>query len=937
MAVLLDRDAELRELGRRLAEARASGRVIVVEGPAGIGKSTLLAAASRMATTDSATVLHARCSPLERYAAWGMARQLFQPLRGRPGWDELTIGAAGLAERALAPEAGEPAHAGDAMHAAARGLVWLASNLAERGPAVLLIDDVHWADTPSLRWLGILARSIGELRLAVLCAVRSGEPAVDPELLGELLASTTEPPMRVRPLGQVATETLVRRRLPNASGGFAHACHAVTGGNPFLLGALLTQHVADAITPNDETAARLGAFGSEQVARVLERQLARLPTGADALARAIAVLGPGAAMRHAAGLAGLEPDRAARAADALRTAGLLEDGRELTLVHPLISATLYASLPPGERALRHAAAAAVFAAERADAERVGLHLLHTEPARDATTVATLRDAARSALSRGAPQSAASYLRRALAEPAPDPAVDADVRLELGLALAAYMQPEAYDLLDQAVAVAATPAQRATIALRGARALGLAGHFETAVGLCRHGLRDAAGIPPALRARLDAELIANLSLQAPTVPEARDRLRRIAASPPPVDLWRILAAWEAACDGRPVEEARTLLASGLDALAEETDSVLGTYAKMIMIANGDLDAAREHCTALIEIARPRGWLIALAHGCFIRATALVLAGEILDAEADARLSFDIKLSLSPPAALLWSLSPLVDALVEADDLSGADEALTAAGQQGAPPAGALAGHVLLQSRARLRLAQHRAEDALADALAAGTSARERGLQHPVYASWRVEAAEALLVQGQAVRARELAREHFELSERLGTPAARGAALRVLAPTSGEPIPLLEQAVELLADSPAQLEHTRALVDLGAALRRANRRADAREPLRRALEHADRNGMLRLARRAREELRAAGVRPRRSALSGPDALTAAEHRVAELAANGHGNRAIAERLYVTQRTVETHLTHAFQKLGISSRAELAAALDGHAAAVEPALVV
>jgi DNA-binding CsgD family transcriptional regulator len=938
MSVLLDRDAELAALGRRVAGARVSGRVIVVEGPAGIGKSTLLTAAGRIARSDGTTVLHARCSPLEQHAAWGTARQLFEPLRNQSGWDELTVGAAGLAERALAPETGEPAHAGDAMHSAARGLVWLASNLAERGPAVLLVDDVHWADPPSLRWLAILARSLGELRLAVLCAVRSGEPAVDPELLDELLASAPEPPMRVRALGQAATETLVRGRLPDASGGFAHACHAVTGGNPFLLGALLTQLVADAITPDDETAARLGAFGSEQVARVVERQLARLPVGAGALARAIAVLGPGATLRHAAGLAGLEPDRAARAADALRAAGLLEDGhRELTLAHPLISATLYASLPPGEQALRHADAAALFAAERADPERVGLHLLHTEPARNATTVATLRDAARSALSRGAPQSAASYLRRALGEPPPDPAVDADVRLELGLALAAYMQPEAYDLLDEAVAAAATPMQRGAIALRGARALGLAGHFEKAIELSRHGLRHAAGIPPELLARLDAELIANLALQAPTVREAEDRLLRIAASPPPVDLWRILAAWQASCDGRPIDEARMLLASALDALADETDSILGTFAKMTLIVNGDLDAAREHCTALIEIARPRGWLIALAHGCFIRATALVQAGQILDAEADARLSFDAKRSISPPAALLWSLSPLVDALVEADDLPGADEALTAAGQQGVPPAGALAGPALLQSRARLRLAQHRTEDALADALAAGARASELGMRHPVYASWRAEAVEALLVQGQAVRAQQLAREQLELSERLGTPAARGAALRVLARTSSEPIPLLERAVELLAASPAQLEHTRALVDLGAALRRANRRTHAREPLRRALEQADRSGMLRLARRAREELRATGGRPRRSALSGPDALTAAEHRVAELAAHGHGNRAIAERLYVTQRTVETHLTHAFQKLNISSRAELAAALEPQASRVEPALAI
>jgi DNA-binding NarL/FixJ family response regulator len=196
---------------------------------------------------------------------------------------------------------------------------------------------------------------------------------------------------------------------------------------------------------------------------------------------------------------------------------------------------------------------------------------------------------------------------------------------------------------------------------------------------------------------------------------------------------------------------------------------------------------------------------------------------------------------------------------------------------------------------------------------------------VFAGWRAEAAEALLVLGEDAEARRLALEQLELSEQLGTPGARGAALCLLARTTTEPIPLLEQAVTMLAGSPARLEHTRALVALGAALRRANRRADAREPLRRALEQADRGGMLRLARRAREELNAAGARPRRSALSGPGALTPAEHRVAELAARGHGNRAIAERLYVTPRTVETHLTHAFAKLDIRSRAELAAVLQ------------
>jgi DNA-binding CsgD family transcriptional regulator len=135
-----------------------------------------------------------------------------------------------------------------------------------------------------------------------------------------------------------------------------------------------------------------------------------------------------------------------------------------------------------------------------------------------------------------------------------------------------------------------------------------------------------------------------------------------------------------------------------------------------------------------------------------------------------------------------------------------------------------------------------------------------------------------------------------------------------------VELLVRAVGVLDPSPARLEHTRALVDLGSALRRVNRRAAARDPLRQGLDLAERGGMLRLAQRARTELGACGARPRRSAVTGIEALTPAERQVADLAAAGHSNREIAQRLYVTRRTVETHLTHVFAKLGISGRREL-----------------
>jgi DNA-binding CsgD family transcriptional regulator len=922
--LLLDRDAELGELGRRIAAARSgSGRVIVVEGPAGIGKSTLLAATARAARADGTIVLWARCSPLEQDAAWGMARQLFEPLRIRPEWGELTVGAAGLADRALAPEGGAPAPGGDAMHAAARGLVWLVSNLAERGPSVLVVDDVHWGDAPSLRWLALLARSLEELRAGVLCAVRVGEPVAAPELLAEVLASAPEPPVRPRALGPVATETLVRAKMPTASGGFTRACHAVTAGNPFLLGALLTELIADDVVPDDDAGARLGTFGSEQVARVIERQLARLPDG-PALARAVAVLGPGAPLRHAAALARLELDQAAHAADALRAAGVLDDTPELALAHPLIAGTLYARMPAGARALHHADAAAILARERADPERIALHLVRTEPAGDPPTVATLRDAASRAAMRGAPQTATTYLRRALAEPPASAGEHADVQLHLALALAAYMQPDAFELLQRAVATADTPLQRGTIALAGARACGLAGRFDTALALSRSGLEAGAAIPPELQARLEAELIGNAWLQAANVPEARRRLRRIADSPPALELWQINAAMEVAGDARPAIEALRLLTSARDsgALAHDTDSMLGTVARFILIVCGELDAAREDCAELIDLARPRGWLIALAHGCFMRAIALVQAGEIRDAEADARISLDIKRSYSPPAALMWSVFPLVDALTELGEFADAEAVLGDAGYGGDPPSGALGAPLLLESRARLRLAQHRHADAQGDLLAAAERWNELGVRHPGLAAWRVPLCEVLVVQGELDAARTVAVNHLALAERVDLPGPRGAGLRALARTvdRDEAINLLGQAVDVLADSPARLEHVRALVDLGAALHRANRRADARIPLRDALDLAERGGMRLLADRARHELRAVGARPRRSALSGIASLTPAEHRVAALAAQGHSNPRIAQQLYITRRTVETHLTHVFQKLDVSTRGEL-----------------
>ena len=189
-------------------------------------------------------------------------------------------------------------------------------------------------------------------------------------------------------------------------------------------------------------------------------------------------------------------------------------------------------------------------------------------------------------------------------------------------------------------------------------------------------------------------------------------------------------------------------------------------------------------------------------------------------------------------------------------------------------------------------------------------------------WRGWAAEGLRRLDRNDEARALAVEELALARRWGDPNAIGASLRVLGLVEGgeEGIGRLRAAVEVLAGSEARLEHARALVDLGAALRRANQRAEARERLRDSVDLARRVGALGLARRANEEIAATGARPRKVLQTGVDALTASERRVAQLAAEGMSNKEIAQTLFVTIKTVEVHLSHAYRKLGISSRAQL-----------------
>ena len=259
------------------------------------------------------------------------------------------------------------------------------------------------------------------------------------------------------------------------------------------------------------------------------------------------------------------------------------------------------------------------------------------------------------------------------------------------------------------------------------------------------------------------------------------------------------------------------------------------------------------------------------------------------------------------------------------MDDAASALARAGWDGSVPNG-VGADFFLESRARLRLSSGDVRGGLEDMLDAGRRFEALGGRNPAFVAWRSQAALALLELGNREEAGRLAGEELELARAWGAPRALGAALRVEGLVEGgrKGLALLEEAVEVLADSPAKLEHAKARTELGAALRRANHRPQAREQLRRAVELATICGAAPLAARAETELLATGARPRRIALSGLESLTPSERRVAQMAAEGPTNREIAQALFVTPKTVEVHLSSVYRKLGISSRSQLPAAL-------------
>ena len=887
-------------------------------------------------------VLVARATELEQGFPFGVVRQLFErPLLAadpseRDRWLE---GAASLAAEvitgapAAAMVAASPPGAGDPSYAWQHGLYWLAANLAVDSPLALVIDDLQWCDGPSARALAFIGRRLEGQPIALVLGTRPLDPALTREAAALMGDPATEL-VRLSPLTKAAVGALIAARLSQEPHDhFVRACMEVADGNPFLVGELLEELAARSIEPTAAAAAAVGTVVPRGVANAVLLRLARLAPTATALARALSALGDGAQMGDAARLAGIGGVDLEAAMTALVSASVVEPGGTVRFTHPILRSAIYHDLSRAERERLHHAAASILRERQAPVGQIAAQVMHTEPAADPDAVAVLRDAANDALALGDPTRAAALLSRALDEP-PREGDRAAVLLELGRAHARAGAPEAIPPLSEIVERGDDPTAIVSAALSLSGMLFFAGRPSEGASILHHAQeRLPAGEPAA------EQLAVALLGASSTSGSARRKAESMFAAlrDPGGPARSVLEATTLAT--LAMEEVLTLGSAPIAvdfaerALAAELplEPHRGeNWAMLALAALGaadELDAAIRGADALLPRAREQGAALTVVTFSGLRALLRLRRGDLLGAQADADAAIELAPGLLGSEFVVLAVAAAVLAGLERDEtpasLRGLIERSGARYETDFVPS-----TQLLYASGVLRAAAGNHDAAIKELEGCAREHPVFAGENPAMLAWRSAAALSLAELGRHSEARSLAADEVARARSFGARRALGVALsrQALVGDRAHRSHTLAEAAAILETSPARLEHARVLVDLGASFRAARQHTAAREPLLQGLELAARCGARRLERRARAELGAIGVRPRTTERTGTDSLTPSERRVVELAGGGGTNREIAQTLFVTEKTVETHLGRAFRKLDISSRRQLRDVLPG-----------
>ncbi|GAA3987681.1 ATP-binding protein [Streptomyces plumbiresistens] len=844
-ASLWERDEEVAAVVRAIdtlgVDSASSGSLLMIRGEAGFGKTALLAETRRLAEERGCTVWSARGGETLRSVPFNVVRQLLQPAlmslmpeeaREYLGdWYDIAGPALGLAdpgERQADPQG------------VTDGLVTVVRRLSRRDwPLVLLIDDAHWADQETLRWLAAFAERLDDLSVLVVVARRPGEMTGESaRLLDAVAATAARPATTLSALTPDATAGLTRATLgKHADAAFCREVWAVTAGNPYEAVELLAKVQESELEPTESAAGELRALNRSARGGGLVARLEELGIDATRFAWAAAILGTGISVDLVAKLATLGREDAVRCAELLCSARILtapdpaagQTGEgDLEFVHPLIATAVYNSIPPALCTAMHGIAAQVVTDSGLGAAAAARHLLQVHPDDDEELVEQLREAARDHLAVGAPDAARRCLERALLEP-PQPEVHAHVLFELGCATLLTAPARTIDHLQTALAMPGLEGDaRVDAVFRLSQALLHNDQLEEAVRTVEaEAARHRAG-PARMRLQAVQYMWEGIYAGEATSPGRSERLAELART----------------CTGRDNSERALLMLRGFDAMthgesAEEvvdlcdralvngrlapglgwTDTEWGVEL-LLMLANAyaytdRLDRADALYSEALRAYESAGWSgghLALAHAYV--GVGHRRRGRLREAEMSLREALRLAERVGRGLPLYWTATcNLVDTLLARGHV---EEAWAIAEQHGfAPP---YPSTIVLPDprsvRGRLLLAVGRTKDGINELEAAEKAAAVRGHHNPVLVPWAFDLARALATEdpGRAARLATDVRRH---AERLGTDTAIGEALRCAAAleTGQRAVRLAAQAVAYLEASPCQYEHAAARVEYG----------------------------------------------------------------------------------------------------------------------------
>ncbi len=975
---LRERREELELVAAEAERARAgSGRLVLLRGATGTGRTALLEAAAEQAEAAGMRVLRARCSPDQTSVPFGA---VFQLLAHGPGFDS-------AAGEELDPP-GTPPHRGRSAR------LWrLLRSYADDAPLLVAVDDVHLADESSRRWLVEAVRRIDRLPVLLVVTERS-QYDIDPPADG--LAHTLSPALvrtrTVAPLSAGSAAELVRSALGRpVPAEWVDDCVRAGAGSPLLLRALLDDlggsapEVAPAALPDSCAALYPGSYAAA-VSWWLD---SAGPTTTE-VARALAALevaddeddeadkkgedgdgdGEGGRGGHAdadAGLlartAGADPARVPGWLTAMTGLGLLRPGPggRPRYAHPLLRDAVLSSWPGALRQAAHQRAAEAMLRRGDRAEAVAGQLLRSAPVGEAWATGVLLDAADMAVRDDRSDDALAFLRRVLDEPMPA-ARRSVVLTELGsLEYATVRSTAGIPRLAEAVRLPGLPRDRVRAAVALGTALARRGEARTAIDVLR-GLESEhlTGHPDLVRTVQTASAL--LSDHDPGIRqevyrwlrETAERSPRLVGTAGQALLVRYESTAGLTSAASAMRRIRALLAQPADPLAE--GFLLGTAAAVAQWAD-QLDEAERLVRRGLTGQRPS--LLHPMHLALQNVRVDIAAARGAYAELLAEPG-----ALSPAPGRPDPANAQAHALIALVETGRTEEATRLAdGFDLQNPHNSWELNRFLYARGVLRAATGDPAGALGDFLECGRHQSARDVVSPVVTPWRTASAECHLALGRPRQALALAEEELRLATVWNTPRVLGRALRVLGTATGgrRGLELTDRAVRVLrqeADGasagtpdatpdatldaapeeayddgggivapggePVDTELIPALIAQGRRLTAVGERARARESLREAAERAERLGAVRMRATAEAALREGGARRAATARTGSGSLTASERRIAELAAQSRTNMEIAELLHLARRTVETHLTSAYRKLGIRRRAELGAAL-------------